>query len=102
MTKIITKDNYDELVMNNGKTVLLDFWATWCGPCQSQAPVLEQFSEENPDIFVGKINVDSEPELTLQYKVMTIPTLVVIKDGERKASKAGFSTKEEIKKLVEG
>ncbi|MBD5543226.1 MAG: thioredoxin [Lachnospiraceae bacterium] len=97
----ITTDNFDEQVMNSGKPVLLDFWAEWCGPCQMQTPVIEEFSKENQDILVGKVNVDEEPELAMKYKVMSIPTLVVVKSGEKTAVRVGFSTKEELKQLLE-
>lgn len=102
MAEVVTIENFEQLVLKNEKPVLLDFWATWCGPCQSQTPVIEEFSKENPEIFVGKVNVDEQPELAMKYKVMSIPTLMVIKNGEKAAMKVGFSTKEELKNLVEG
>ncbi|MCD8151642.1 MAG: thioredoxin [Clostridiales bacterium] len=78
----ITADNFNEEVMNSDKPVLLDFWATWCGPCRMVGPVLEEIAAERSDIKVGKVNVDEEPELAKEFQVSSIPMLVVIKDGE--------------------
>ncbi|MBD5105766.1 MAG: thioredoxin [Lachnospiraceae bacterium] len=102
MALTITAENFEEEVMGSDKPVLLDFWAEWCGPCKMQTPVIEEFAKENQDIMVGKINVDKEPELAMQYKVMSIPTLIVMKNGEKTAMKLGFSTKEDLKQLIEG
>ena len=78
----ITKSNFQQEVMESEKPVLLDFWAPWCGPCRMIAPTVEEIAEENPEIKVCKINVDEEPELAKQFKVISIPTLFVIKNGE--------------------
>ena len=78
----ITKNNFQSEVMSSDKTVLLDFWAPWCGPCRMVVPIVEEIAGERPDIKVGKINVDEEPELAGQFRVMSIPTLVVMKDGK--------------------
>ena len=78
----INNANFHEEVMNSDKPVLLDFWAPWCGPCRMVVPIVEEIAVERPDIKVGKINVDEEPELAAQFGVMSIPTLVVIKDGK--------------------
>ena len=96
----ITKENFDELIMNIGKPVLLDFWAPWCGPCQKVGPIVEQLGEELEDIIVGKVNVDEEMELAKQFRVMSIPTLVVIKGGEVSAKAVGFRSREEILALI--
>lgn len=97
----ITKENFDELVMNIGKPVMLDFWAPWCGPCQQLAPIVEQLAEEQEEIIVGKVNVEEQMELARQFRVMSIPTLVVIKGGEVTGKAVGFRTREEILKLME-
>ena len=78
----ITKDNFQTEVIEAKETVLLDFWASWCGPCKMIGPIIDQIAEERPDIKVGKVNVDDEQELAVQFKVMSIPTLIVIKDGK--------------------
>ena len=77
----IGKNNFREEVLLSDKPVLLDFWAPWCGPCRMVAPVLEEIAQERPDIKVGKINVDEQPELASQFGVMSIPMLVVVKNG---------------------
>ena len=78
----INNRNFHEEVMKSEKPVLVDFWASWCGPCRMVLPLVEQIAEERPDIKVCKINVDEQPELAAQFGVMSIPTLVVIKDGK--------------------
>ena len=78
----ITKANFEELVTNNSKPVLLDFWATWCGPCRMVAPIVEEIAAERDDIVVGKVNVDEEMELAMKFGVASIPTLVVMENGQ--------------------
>ena len=97
----VTKENFDELLMNIGNPLLLDFWAPWCGPCKQVGPIVEQIAEEREDFIVGKVNVDDEMELAQRFRVLSIPTLVVIKNGEVTAKAVGFRTKEEILKLME-
>ena len=97
----VTKETFDELLMNIGKPLLLDFWAPWCGPCKQVGPIVEQIAEEREDFIVGKVNVDDEMELAQRFRVLSIPTLVVIKNGEVTAKAVGFRTKEEILKLME-
>ena len=97
----ITKANYDELVTSSSKTVLLDFWAPWCGPCKMVAPIVEEIAEEREDILVGKVNVDEEMELAMQFGVASIPTLVVMKDGKAAAQAVGYRPKADILKLLD-
>ena len=96
----IDKNNFQEEVMNSDKPVLLDFWAPWCGPCQMVGPVIEEIAAERPDIKVGKINVDEEQELAAQFRVMSIPTLVVMKDGQPAARAMGARPKQQILEML--
>lgn len=97
----ITTDNFEEVVLKSEVPVLIDFWATWCGPCQMQGPVVEQASEElKESAKVGKVNVDEEGALAQQFGVMSIPTIIVFKDGKEAGRAVGFQTLDEIKKLM--
>ena len=92
----ITKENYEAEVKNSEVTVLLDFWAEWCGPCRMLAPTIDEIAAERDDIKVGKVNVDNDPELAKQFGIFSIPTLVVIKNGEVVSQTAGVRPKAAI------
>ena len=92
----ITKDNFEQEVLSSDKPVLLDFWASWCGPCRMVSPIVDEIAEERSDIKVGKINVDEQSELAARFRVMSIPTLVVMKDGEIVNQSVGARPKAQI------
>ena len=96
----INKDNFQAEVINSDRPVLLDFWAPWCGPCRMVVPLVEQIADERPDIKVGKVNVDENPELASQFGVMSIPTLVVMKDGKVVNQAMGAMPKAQILALL--
>lgn len=96
----ITMENFDQEVMKSDKPVLLDFWASWCGPCQMLAPTIEEIADERTDIKVGKVNVDEQAELASQFRVMSIPALVVIKDGKIVNQAMGVRPKSQILEML--
>lgn len=97
----VNKDNFSELVKGS-KPVLLDFYADWCGPCQMVSPIVHEIAEEYPEYIVGKINVDEEMELAQKFLVVSIPLLVVLKDGKVVSQAVGFRQKEQILEMLEG
>ena len=96
----ITKENYDSIVNQNEKRVLIDFWAPWCGPCQMLGPIIEEIAAERDDVIVAKINVDDEMELAKKFRIVSIPTVIVMKNGEKVASSLGYKPKADILKLL--
>ena len=97
---VITKSNFDKEVLNSDKKVLLDFWASWCGPCRMLSPIVSEIAEEHPEIKVGKVNVDEEPELAQEFNVDSIPLLCVVDKGEVTDLSVGYISKEEVLKLI--
>jgi len=97
----VTNENFDREVVNSEKKVLLDFWASWCGPCRRVAPILEEIAQERDDIIVGKVNVDEESALAGAFQIMSIPTLVVIEKGEVKNAAVGALPKADILRLLD-
>ena len=98
----INKENFHQEVIASDKPVLLDFWAPWCGPCRMLAPILDEVAEEREDIKVVKVNVDEEPELAGQFRVYSIPTLAVMKDGQLIHQSAGARPKAQILNMIAG
>lgn len=96
----ITASNYDELVARADKPVLLDFWAEWCGPCRMVSPIVEEIAASHPEIAVGKVNVDEEPELAQAFRVQSIPMLVLLRDNAVVAAAVGAQSKEQLEQKL--
>ncbi len=98
---ILTKENFDETLKTAEVPVLVDFWATWCGPCRMFAPIVEEFAEENEGkVILGKVDVDEQPELAARYGIMSIPTAILFKNGEAVQSMVGVQPKEKLEELL--
>lgn len=98
---VITKENFESEVLKSTKPVLLDFWASWCGPCRMLSPIVDEIAEENANIKVGKVNVDEQPELAQAFKVMSIPMLAVVKDGKVTNTSVGYKAKAAVLTLLD-
>ena len=92
----INKNNFNEEVLRSDRPVLLDFWAAWCGPCRMVGPILDEIAEEREDIKVCKVNIDEEPELANEYQIMSIPSLMVVRDGKIVSRSVGAKPKAQI------
>lgn len=97
---VITKENFQKEVIESEKTVLLDFWASWCGPCRMVSPIVDEIAEEHPEIKVGKVNVDEQQELAAEFGVMSIPSLFVIKNGQVVNQSVGAKPKNQILEML--
>lgn len=96
----VTSANFEKEILNSEKTVLLDFWATWCGPCQMIAPTVHEIADERPDILVGKVNVDEQGALAQQFGIVSIPTLIVMKNGQIVNKAVGLRSKEQLLSML--
>ncbi len=97
---MLTEENFDAEVMNSDKTVLVDFYADWCGPCKMQSPIVDEIDSEREDVKVCKINIDQQPGLAMRFGVMSIPTIMVVKNGETTFKEPGLMQKRDLVKLL--
>ena len=98
--KVFTTANFDAEVLGSDKPVLVDFWATWCGPCQMQGPIVEELADEISDVVIGKLDVDAEEEIAGRYSIMSIPTVILFKNGEIAAKAVGLQSKDSLLAMI--
>lgn len=99
-TTVITKENFKSEVLDAQGTVLVDFWANWCGPCRMLSPIVDQVAEQHSEVKVGKIDIDAQPELANQFGVMSVPTLIVFRNGQKVNESVGLIPKENVEALL--
>ena len=96
----ITKSNFNETVLKSDKPVLLDFWASWCGPCRMQSPIIDQLAASHSNVVFGKVNVDEEPDLASEYGITSIPTLIIFRDGRLIDKVTGVTSKASLERML--
>lgn len=96
MSKVLTQENFEEIINNGEKKVLVDFWASWCGPCRMLSPLIDEVSDERDDVIVGKVNVDEQPELAQKFGVQSIPTVILFDGGKEVNKSIGYVPKKKI------